>query len=169
MAHKTAHDITKATERLGQSAAEFNKTLKDISAALEGDIGTLVKSVSLELFSAIISRTPLDSGYARANMRIGNNFFTRTLQRDRFPRKRDTPLRVDPPQHGAVASDPKKDQKFDPLQNVFIFNAVPYIEQLEAGSSKQAGDGMFANSITNFDIMLRRALKENRLDTYIKR
>ena len=103
-------------------------------AKVESEISEFKRDFVHFLFNQIVDRTPVDTGYARANWRLGETlpFFS-------------------PPSKGpegmtfGLPSFPQISGKEDVL---FIFNPLPYITALEEGHSSQSSPGnMVAGSI----------------------
>ena len=126
---------------------EFDITLKKFAKKIEVDAATVVRKVAFDLFNGVVSRTPVDTGWARASWNIAFN--TPDLS---------VPPKVQGGESAAVAANDAQEQKLDLIADdfprVWITNALDYIEYLEAGHSKQAGKGF----------MIQRTLAETRAD-----
>lgn len=83
------------------------------------------------IFKDIVENTPVDSGLARANWKIGTSLTGKILD---------------------ITNDPLADLNSITTEKVkgshiYIENNIPYIEFLENGSSKQAPRGMIRQAI----------------------
>lgn len=95
------------------------------------DIKTVIRKISFEAFKRIILRTPVDTGRARANwgVKVGSPV---TYQIESEDKSGSATL--------SAASDGTL--SWDCEGSIFLTNNLPYIGQLEYGSSKQAPSGM---------------------------
>lgn len=127
---------------------EFNRQLKEFSAALGIDVGIATKKVAVDLFRAIVAKTPVDSGRARGSWNIAGG-------------KAD--LSVQPPganKRNSNGGDIAKTlSKVSPFDKIVISNNLPYIVALEQGSSTQAPRGMVAVSLEETRTFLARAVQ----------
>ena len=92
----------------------------------------VVQKISMEAFKRIILRTPVDTGRARANWgcTIGTPRIAIQVESE------------DKSGSGAIAAMTGTVQQFPGDGSVFLTNNVPYIFELENGSSKQMPSGM---------------------------
>jgi hypothetical protein len=128
---------------------EFDISLKKIAKKIEVDAGTLVRKVAFDLFNGVVSRTPVDTGWARSSWNIAF----------RTPDLSVPPKPASGGESAAIAANNAQEAKLDQIKagdfpTVWITNALDYIEYLEAGHSKQAGKGF----------MVQRTLAETRAD-----
>ncbi len=133
---------------------EFDAKLTDFARRIKVAPEKVVKKISFQLFRRIIEKTPVDTGRARAswNIAIGR-----------------TDLTVAP--EGTHQSNPgglsaKANQVLagygadGRLPVVIISNNLPYIVELEKGSSKQAPVGMVALSVQEEQNDFQQAWRE---------
>lgn len=111
---------------------------------VQGDVA--MRHIASKLFENIIRRTPVDTGWARANW---------------YPSLNE---KIDPPKEPA----PKGAQNLPPSDPApvvargragdafWLQNGVPYIKNLENGSSQQAAEGMVKLSIAEAETFFRR-------------
>ena len=101
------------------------------------------RGTCLSMFGKIVARTPVDTGRARGNWQSSLN----------------TPsLQIDPTGEGyqaTIASVKLGD-------SVFFINNLPYIEELEDGSSDQAPAGMVKVTAAEYESIASRELRRNR-------
>jgi hypothetical protein len=119
----------------------FEVQCKAFAEKIDVNLSTVVRRAAAQLYSDIVVRTPVDTGYCRHNWQVS----------------------ADPPPENTVGTPPKKvhgraSQVLGPLYNpegaktqvpiapgvthVWIVNNVVYAEALENGHSKQAPQGM---------------------------
>lgn len=127
----------------------FEQDLRRLADRLDVEVTTVVKRTSLDIFTRIVRKTPVDKGRARASWNISAG------QPD------DSVVQEAGGQAGADARAQAKANAFDlsKVQAVFITNALPYIEPLENGHSSQAPRGMVRISlheVTTFTARLVR-------------
>lgn len=113
-----------------ESVAEF-------AEAIGLDIAIVTQKLAVDLHTAIVKRTPVDTGRARANWQMGiGSMPTGTL------------ASADKQDFGSEPTGGAPEAKsIDGTESVFIVNNLPYIAALEDGSSKQAPQGMVAVSV----------------------
>lgn len=92
----------------------------------------VVQKISMEAFKRIILRTPVDTGRARANWGC-------TIGSPRTPVQLDS---TDKPGGPTTAAMMAEVQKFNGDGRLFMVNNLPYIHELENGSSKKSPQGM---------------------------
>jgi hypothetical protein len=123
----------------------------DKYAELTGQIpADVTRMIALDLYAELTSRNPVDTGYSRANWRIGIGAPDTTVEPTERP-KRGAQMGVPSPDVSVLKS-------IDGTEIVFITNSVPYVEFLEEGSSRQAPNGFIAIS---------EKLIESKIDAYI--
>lgn len=139
MANKTIEEVWNASNRVSQNNKQFNDALMDLADAVEDNFNELFLSTIFLTFGDIAKNTPRDTGIAQGNWQIGN--VTNDKQLD------NTEI-IDP-----------SSKKLDPTKTIYIFNNLPYIEQLEAGSSIAQGGHMVANALNNSAAYARQVVK----------
>ena len=123
MARKTAEQVFNAQKKIDQNADQFSKSINELLTVMEGDISQVLVAQSLEFWNEVTKETPFKTGRARANWQIGKTVNDKMIDEGK-PQ----------PPPGNITNAVK----------VWLFNNLPYIEQLEAGSSIQAPQGMVA-------------------------
>ena len=119
------------------------------------DLGQAVASAALQVFSATITRTPVDTGRLRGNWQIAI---------DRRPQGI-----VDRKANAAMTEAKAVIQQFEE-GSIWIVNNLPYAASIEfglygdgpktsGGFSRQAPRGMLRVSLTEFDSALRKAVR----------
>ena len=112
----------------------MNQEVRQVIAALDQFVEEVVQRVTLEATANLIEDTPVDTGWARSNWvpSIGAPFEEIAGSRDQAEVGN---LNTAPQQQGiaTVATGYRL-----PQGNVFISNNVPYIVNLNEGSSQQA-------------------------------
>jgi len=122
----------------------FSSDIRKFANKTNSNIETALRATSISLFSAIVYRTPVDTGRARANWIYTNSTpFTGTTE--------------------STKAKPMNSQVKKGLRHI-ITNNLPYIEGLENGGatgkprSSQAPNGMVKVSATEFETHLKRAV-----------
>jgi hypothetical protein len=96
-----------------------------------------LRALALETYTRITLRTPVRTGRARGNWHITIN--------QTSDRILDRVAKGGPPPGELGKLNPSTVQKFP---DIYIQNALPYIGELENGSSKQMPQGMVAVTLT---------------------
>lgn len=122
--------------------------IKEIAERSNQKTETVVRQTIFRLGQAVVLKTPVDTGLAKANWLHGINSFT--------PEQID---KVD--KSGGIAiSDLLAGVKEFNLGGEFYFvNSLPYIKKLEEGSSLQAPTGMLKLSIEELPMILDQEIK----------
>ena len=110
------------------NAAKFSKRLEAFAKNLDIQTYKLIKRVAFQVFRGVVEKTPVDTGVARASWVVGVG-------------KKHPPYIA---AAGATARFPIFDLRYfkGRAVKIVISNYVPYIYELENGSSKQAPYGM---------------------------
>ena len=122
----------------------FNRELQEFGKKLvPEELTKLVKAIAFEAFARIVFKTPVDTGRARGNWQIsiGQPIFDEI----ELDQAQDIAL-SDIGNEGVRAAQVL--QNLNPFEVVWISNNVPYIEFLEEGSSRQAPQGMVAETFS---------------------
>src|SRR5215472_10773868 len=122
-------------------ALDFQVKCEEFAKAIQVNLNTVIRRAAAQLYSDIVLRWPVDTGYSRRNWQVS----------------------VDPPPTDVIGLPPKKvhgkpTEVLEPLYNpqgadtaitvpkdatrVYILNNVVYAEALENGWSKQAPYGV---------------------------
>jgi hypothetical protein len=112
----------------------------DLSKAIEkakDQAELIVKKTTIQLFSSVIEKSPVDTGRFRANWNVSFGAFNPQTTEEVDPSGSQSKSKV----YQALANYQLKDQ------SVFLGNSLPYAERLENGWSKQAPAGMVRLSI----------------------
>lgn len=113
------------------------------------DTEEMVRKIAERLFENIVRRTPVDTGWARANWVPSINEIDARSPGERPPDGETVPE----PNPGAIAAVVQQGK----IGDVFwLTNAVPYIRALEYGHSKQAPAGMVRVSIAEVQTFYRQ-------------
>jgi hypothetical protein len=110
---------------------DLNKLAKELNA----DLGKVKRKVTLDLFTKIVRRTPVDTGRLRGNWAVG----------DGSP-PQGTTENTGVPIPTATLSD------FGPA---YIVNNLPYAVRIEYGYSNQAPSGMVRLALAELDAELK--------------
>lgn len=135
---------------------KFEQALKRFAKKVELDGATVTKRVAFDLFGRIIEKTPVDTGRARAswNIAVGAPDL-RIVPEGQYDSSLTTAIAK---ANAVLGSYGTTGPGF--LLPIFISNNLPYIVELEKGSSQQAPQGMVSLSlmeVTNNLIKLTKA------------
>lgn len=109
----------------------------------------IVRAVTLSLFSGIIRDTPVDTGRARGNWQT-------TVGQPASGSVERLGSSV------AIAEVEAKTPK-GAGQETYLANDLPYIEELEKGSSKQSPEGMVRRNMDRIERNLKKAIRDNKV------
>lgn len=110
--------------------------LDRLVAKAKGDVETVVRKATFEVFRMVVLRTPVDTGRARANWNVSfgaPNYATSVIT-----------------DQGRGVAEAAKVLRLPVGGVTWISNGLPYIRQLEHGHSKQAPQGMVRLSAMEF-------------------
>ena len=112
----------------------------DLSKAIEkakDQAELIVKKTTIQLFSSVIEKSPVDTGRFRANWNVSFGSFDTTTTEETDPSGSQSKGKV----YQSLANYQLKDQ------SVFLGNSLPYAMRLENGWSQQAPYGMVRLSV----------------------
>lgn len=130
------------------SDSEVRSFVRDLDAfarAMNIEANVVVRKVAFDVFTAIVKKTPVDTGLARNSWKMGINNIV--------PAGIGSKGRTD-----TTAAQLEKLARFKIGRDIIIINNVPYIVFLEDGSSKQAPVGMVRLSIAEVQAGIAGAL-----------
>ncbi len=109
----------------------------------------IVRTVTLSLFNGIIRDTPVDTGRARGNWQTTVG----------------TPASgvIDRTGSGPAMAEVEANTPDGAGQVTLLSNDLPYIEDLEDGTSKQAPEGMVKRNMDRIQRNLNRAIRDNKV------
>lgn len=110
----------------------FTLDLTKFATKANADMKLVIQKISMEAFRRIIYRTPVDTGRARANWGC-------TIGKPRTPAEIES---TDKSGSSTTAAMVATVQGFSGDGSTFLVNNLPYINELENGSSKQMPSGM---------------------------
>lgn len=110
----------------------FSLDLTRFAAKANADMRLVVQKISMEAFKRVILRTPVDTGRARANWGC-------TIGKPRTPIQIDS---TDKSGSATTAAMVGTVQGFSGDGSAFLVNNLPYINELEKGSSQKSPQGM---------------------------
>lgn len=125
----------------------FTLSLQKFAEKAKQDVDTVARKVAFEAFSAVVMRSPVDTGQFRANWLLSVG----------APAQGYTLKKTDP--SGAQATAEASKALNIPAGNVVYFvNNLPYAQRLEFGWSKQAPGGMVRLTIKDMQQFLKKAV-----------
>jgi len=108
------------------------KGREQLMSTLRKNADKLVRGLALEAQGRLVRKTPVDTGRARANWNVARTSPDRSADRDAD--RSDVPAKL--VEGRATIAE------FGAGDRIFLTNALPYIPELEKGSSDQAPNGM---------------------------
>lgn len=119
------------------SARKFGVDLERFGSGMEAKGDLILRKIVLDLMSAVVMDTPVDTGRARGNWYPSIN----------VPSDAKDDSTVDPSGGGVVANIMGTASRANMGDAVWLSNNLPYILRLENGSSKQSPQGMVDKNI----------------------
>lgn len=129
--------------------AQFQRELEQFTKKVKIAPDTVARRLQFSVFRGVVQRTPVDTGWARANWQMAKG-----------ARPTDNP--VPKPAKGNVISEPQPRAQPTAGSSVYwVVNNVPYIVPLENGHSKQMGKGyMVRRTLVAVQNEIRTLLRE---------
>ena len=129
----------------------FSDDVRRFSVKAGESSDRIVRAVTLSLFNGIIRDVPVDTGRARGSFEttVGQPATT-------------TPDRLDPSGRAAMA-EIEANTPDGAGQLTYIASNLPYIVQLEEGTSKQAPDGFVKRNMDRIERNLAREARRNKV------
>lgn len=158
MAQRTRTELAAAERRIYSSVKEFNEAIRDFSDSLgSAYVEPFHRKIHLEAVNGVVTMTPvgkketwainkgrkpplLPKGYVGGHARRNWQSSTSAPVDTELPG-------TDPSGRDAIADAGRTTLGIRAFTQSYISNPVPYIEQLEAGSSKLAPNGMVAVTV----------------------
>lgn len=123
------------------TARDFSIDIDREFAEAQGEFLTIIRKIALDALSGIVRRTPVDTGRARGNWFV--SFGDAGVE---VSTSVDKNGQVTIQSGGAVIATYRQ---VDDMENIVIYNNLPYIVRLENGHSKQqAPAGMVEVTVT---------------------
>lgn len=127
----------------------FSADLSKFVQKAKGNVDQAVRDITVEVAQRLVERTPVESGTARGNWTASIGGFTAAATGNPDKDGADTVAHITEAVAGAKAGDV-----------VFITNTLPYIRELEHGSSKQAPAGMVSVTVAEFTAIADQAARK---------
>lgn len=126
--------------------ARWSTPIAALAEKAKLDVETVAKKATADLFTAVVLKSPVDTGRFRANWNVsyGGADYSTTLSTDK----------------GRGLQEAQKALTLDVGGVVYLSNGLPYARRLEHGWSKQAPIGMVRLSVLEFKRYLLRALHQ---------
>lgn len=127
----------------------FSKDIRGFTSKATAAHDKITRAATLDLFSGVIKDTPVDTGRARGNWQttVGSPA-AGELERDGAAPALAEVNANTPPGAGQVT---------------LLTNNLPYIGELERGSSKQAPEGMVRKNVDRVQRIVDAAIRKNRV------
>lgn len=131
--------------------ASFKRDIEKFIEDTDDAVVKVLQATSLELGRRIILKTPVDTGRARGNWQAGIN----TVPGDQLTTK-------DKSGASSISKVAAESSRAKVNDAIFVINNIPYIENLESGSSTQAPQGMVRTTVTEFSGIVDEEARKNR-------
>jgi len=130
-----------------RNVTRFTADLEKFSKKLDLDFGITVRKIAIDLFGAIVEKTPVLTGRARASwINAGRPDLSVAPEGSSLDK-------------GAPNRKAEGFVNVNPYSKIFITNNLEYIVPLEQGHSDKAPRGMVALSLQEVTTFLGRVLK----------
>lgn len=130
-------------------AGSFEINMAAFAKKANGNMDLVLRKITLDLLRRVVMKTPVDTGRARGNWQIG---------RGKMPEGETGKLGAD----DSIAAGAPEALQAKMGEPVFLVNHVPYILELERGSSKQAPNGMVATTLREYPGIVEKAATDTR-------
>jgi hypothetical protein len=135
---------------ISNNAADFSKSLLELADYTTGSVEKVIRKSCIDLYRAIVEKTPVDTGRAKASWGLSTNH-AEDVQGDSGGYSFN--------EIEGIIKENVSDFKFDIHDDeVVIYNNLEYISELEDGTSQQAPTGMVAISLAEFTAFFNEAL-----------
>lgn len=127
--------------------AQWSVSMQKLAEQAGSELELVTQKATLDLFTAVVRRSPVDTGRFRANWNVsqGSPNTSAVLEGPVSPSHADAELaRAAALPAGGIT---------------YLANGLPYAEVLENGSSKQAPNGMVRVSVVEFERFVDKATK----------
>lgn len=131
--------------------ARWSVPISKYVTAAKGDVEKAVRAVSLEVYTKLLIRSPVDTGRFRGNWMIGMAVIPEAADEQRF-NKPGAPL----PEEMAKLSI------YRIGATIHMRNNLPYAVALENGHSQQAPSGVVRVTAAEFGAIVSRKARETR-------
>ncbi|HCY86594.1 MAG TPA: hypothetical protein DHV36_15780 [Desulfobacteraceae bacterium] len=137
-------------DTVSENAAGFASSLMALADYVDGSVEKVIRKACIDLYRAIVERTPVDTGRAKANWMISTSDRDLTIDHDDGFSFAEINALIDEEAMGF---------SFELHDDVVIItNNLEYISELENGTSKQAPRGMVSVSLAEFTAHFNAAL-----------
>ena len=137
---------------ISTNAADFSRSLMALSDHIDGSIEAVIRKACIDLYRAIVEKTPVDTGRAKASWGLSVDF-----SEDKSEEREYSTSEI-----SQIVQDNVSGFRFDiHSDRVVIYNNLEYIEALEDGHSQgQAPSGMVSISLVEFTAFFNNALRD---------
>jgi hypothetical protein len=120
----------------------FKRQIAGFVKRAEGNMDIVVRKIALDLLTALVKRSPVDTGRFRGNWVVQEAI---------------VPTTSDSTEDNAVETGSVEIARFRAGGRLYILNHLPYSIALERGHSQQAPAGMVRITVAEFKQYLRKA------------
>lgn len=144
-------DTAVLQDQMSANAQEFSVALQKMAVAIDGQISQVIRKGVLDVFKAIVKRSPVDTGAYRASHGIANM----------MPADQDEMIKGKKGQKISASVALSKGAAWTWKSgdgDIFLFNNLPYAERIENGWSEQAPQGVYRVSLAGLTQYLNKEL-----------
>lgn len=145
-------DSAVLADDMANTAEEFSQQLRKLAVVIDTELSQAIRKGVLDVFKAIVKRSPVDTGAYRASHGIAN--MEPAGDEDIVKGKKGEKISASV----ALSRGSKWTWKVGD-GNIFLFNNLPYAERLENGwSQKQAPNGVYRVALVEVTYFLNKEL-----------
>lgn len=140
------------------NAADFARRITYLAEGIPEEAARIVRRVALAVDQAVVMATPVDTGRARANWIVGiDKIPTHWRQPERTKTGHAVPGAGAAAARKAIVQANLEISRYKYGQTIYIANNVPYIGELNRGSSAQAPAGFVEKAVAIGENIARAA------------
>jgi len=143
-------------DQIFDNAKAFSKALMVIASSTEVDFEDAVTKTVFDVLTKIVERTPFDTGRAKASTHVS---ITEPSDDDGIYTGEDFGSAQAALDYARKESGNWSFEIRD--KEIWVYNNLEYIENLEDGSSQQRSNGMFAVTLQEFTHIFNKYIKTN--------
>jgi hypothetical protein len=147
-----------------KNEAMFAKRMQQMGENIDRQVGVMLVLTSTAVHVEVVTATPVDTGRARTGwtLAVGSPDFYVPIE-DTYPNMQSGGARATATRDAENILRPLLARGADVYTSVYDTNSVEYIEQLNAGTSRQAPSDYVSRAVTVVAQMVRSGLFQRRL------
>lgn len=147
-----------------KNEAALIKRFAALTENIDREVGEMLVLISTAVHVEVVTATPVDTGRARTGWSLAIGAPDSYVPpEDIYPNMQSGGARATATRDAYNILRPLLAQGADVYTSVFDTNAVPYIEELNAGSSRQAPSDYVSRAVTVVTQMIRSGMFQRRL------